>query len=563
MRIRGSAAALAVLFTSATVGTCVFPTEHDGDVFVTIDSLTIEPAVRRVVGSTAPVVLIRGDEGDAHGTAWQRTAAGGRQPIANVRVIWSFDDTTKARIDRNTGHFVAVNSGTTMLHAAAANFDKRSAGAAQPLRVSAPLEIDSIRPASVKYGETITIYGVGVDSILLARLGPADLIPYLFSASRDTTPSGDTTGLARISFWVPPPAHNDQLFFVGNGVFGTAQDSVEVVERDLYEPDERTPHVLDLTGPPLFPQLPFLQFFNPALAFEHLRRDEPLGADWYQLQTGAGSLTIILNSSFVGGKFFTFISDSLAFTQPSGYFIGSDAWTIGPGSHDCHGLAFAPPEAASESTVVSLTGMPAGSLDAIAIYSEPGPYAFAVINGFVPTDNSIQPDAHEEDDFCSGADARGTETLPFNNTLTIDTPHDIDWIRFTVPGARLVRFQMTVLSSAEPDTAKDLDLYLIQVPSPGDAALQVFPIDTTASSTVDKTIPVGAGDYYVVALDFAGTVTPYAICAGGCTMFPSGRAAAPQALRSQVTTRRTRLRPDGKSAPVLILPLGRSPGQLR
>src|SRR2546427_7561070 len=73
-RVRGLAA-LTLVAISAVVATCVYPTEHDADVFVTIDSLTLD-TLSRTPTSVGPLVVIQGAEGDVHATAWHRQSGG-------------------------------------------------------------------------------------------------------------------------------------------------------------------------------------------------------------------------------------------------------------------------------------------------------------------------------------------------------------------------------------------------------------------------------------------------------------------------------------------------------
>ena len=111
MRLTRGIAALAVLFSSATLGTCVYPTEQDDAVRVTIDPLP---------------VLIRGTDTSATARAWHIEAAGDSQQIANVSFVWSSADPLTATVDA-AGHIVGIKSGTTTIRAAAANFDTRAA----------------------------------------------------------------------------------------------------------------------------------------------------------------------------------------------------------------------------------------------------------------------------------------------------------------------------------------------------------------------------------------------------------------------------------------------------
>jgi hypothetical protein len=498
MRPSGGLAALLVLAGCGLLATCVFPTERDSAVHVSVTPLKI---------------LIRGTDTTATATAWRRTGPADSQPIPNVVFVWSSSDPGVAAVDAR-GHITGIKSGTARIRAAAANFDAAAAYGEDTLRVSERLEIDSIRPQTVRYGETVTVYGVGVDSIFQARLGAGILIPYALFVP----PLRDATGYAQARFWVPPPAVTDSLFFVGNGVFGFAHDTVRVIRRDLFEPNEIAPAVIDLDTSRPFPGTPlaFLLFLNPALSFEGLPRGVTVGADWYRFRQSAPRDLTITVSSEVPGTFQTFLTDSLGFrASDSSYFLGRNAWTFGPGSHACHGAAFAPKEATSESTFVAFTAFPAGLVDAIAVYTQPGRYALAVAEGYALSDPRIGRDAHEEDNYCDAADAKPDTLNPqVLDTLAIENPHDVDWFRVHVPGtvASLVRFRTAARPFATADSS-DIDLYVLNVPAPADTVMRGVAV-AAAGSTVDTTITLAPGDYYAVVVDFAGVPTRYALCIG-------------------------------------------------
>src|SRR6266566_1172 len=488
MRRGRGLAALTLVAISAVVAMCVYPTEHDADVFVTIDSLTLD-TISRTPTSVGPLVVIQGAEGDVHATAWHRQSGGPSAPVPNVSFRWSVADTTLARIDATTGHLVAIKAGITQVRVVATNFDVGAAPATLDIRVSAPLAIDSIRPDTVRYGEIATVYGVGLlDTIgVLLSIGDATLIPVPFT---DTLKAN---GSSQISFWVPPPAHTAPLSYIafGAGVFGSTPDTVAVIRRDIFEPNEIAPALIDLEARP-FPgtALAPLLFLNPALAFEPLPRDVLQGADWYRLrQLTTRDLTIVLSS-----------------------------------------------------TVVARHDFPAGSLDAVAVYTQPGRYALVVYEGYGTTGKGIVRDAHEEDDYCSAADAK-PDALPFQNSaLTIDNPHDVDWFRFSFPGGFFqARTTAPASSTADPS---DIDLYLLRVPNPGDTAMTVVASSAHPGSdeNIQPLLGLAAGQYYLVVTDFAGVPTPYSLCfgAGSCVPPPALPAPSP-AERQAAATRRARV----------------------
>ncbi len=507
MRLERGRAAGALLLAGVTIATCVYPTEHDASVHV----------------SLTPVhILFSGHDTVATARAWQIRGAGDSVVIPNVAFTWSTSDSAIATVSTE-GRIVGIRSGSTIITAAALNFDAGQRAAADTVRVSAPIEVDSIRPKTVRYGELLTVYGIGVDSIFLASLDSASLIP---------NPVEDTTyaqGTQRRRYWVPFPARTDSLVIIGiyngNGVFGFVHgDTTKVMERDIFEPDDTIPHPIDLDAAPPFAALPALLFFNPALAFERLKRGEKTGVDWYHFtQTQPRNLTIILTAPQIAGTFLTFLTDSLGWNGTTqNYFLGRDAWTFGPSSHACHGLGFAPPEAVGDSTIVAFKNAPAGALDAIALYSTAGRYGLGVIAGY---QSELPADAHEDDNSCNAADLRDTVPAPFRDTLTIENPHDVDWIRFHYTNGGLgttAQFRMHAFPGTHPDSLKDLDLYVVKVPQPSDTALQVLLADTTAGSEVNRTANLATGDYYLVIVDFAGVATTYEVCVGTVPILGGG-----------------------------------------
>ena len=528
-------AALVLTFTAATATTCVYPTERDSAVRVRLSPLTI---------------LFRGNDTTVTATAWRTVGPADSQPIPNVVFDWSSSDPSVATVDAH-GHVTGITSGTVYIRAAAANFDKGALAAADTVRVSAPLEIDSVRPKIVRYGEILSVYGVGVDSIFQAQLNNVVLFLNVF---------GDTSyadGTARRRFWVPPPARTDSLFFFGisggNGVLGFVHgDTTRVVERDLFEPDDIAPQVLDLDTPP-FAVLPTLRFINPALAFEPLPRDVKAGADWYHFTHGQmQDLTFILTAPQIAGTFSTFITDSLGWSGTA-YVVGKDSWTFGPGSHVCHGrdFPFKVSEAVGDSTIVAFKGVPVGSLDAIAVYTIPGRYGLAVFAQYL---SELPPDAHEDDNSCNAADLRDTLQSPFRDTLAIENPHDVDWIRFHYTQGGLgstAQIRVHAFTGVHPDSVKDLDAYVVKVPQAGDPALQVMFADTSSGSEINGTAGLATGDYYLAIVDFAGATTTYEVCVGVLPLLGGGfcNTAFPAPPRTTVTAPRAMRRPTARRAP--------------
>lgn len=534
MRVFGRATPIVILAAALTGATCAFPTDKSDKVLVTLDGPS--------------QVVLRGQEMSVYARAWQVIGTD-TQPIKNVAFAFGTGSSTTATVQNDGGGYATVtgvNSGNVHITARAISFEQAPEGDLL-LRVSNPLEVDSVRPAIVRFGDTMTVYGVGVDSIFIAFLANVTQFDYPFPGVLATR-TRDSLGFSTATFWVTPPAHTDKLSFIGPGVFGSAPDTTKIIPVDVLEPNETAPHTINLEAPPRIPTIAQIRFLNPALAFEPTKRDS-LGVDWYRfVQTNTRDITLILTAPEVRGTFSTFLSDSLAFVPgtPPSYKIGPNSWTIGPGSHACKGFAFAPPETQPESTIVALRGMPAGRLHALALYSQPGRYGLAVFEGYITSNPSIPRDKHEEDDFCDAADARGLAvTMPggtLRDTLTIDNPHDIDWIRFRVTSLSSVTIKSASLTAATAVDSSDIDLFLLTVPGGGaSSTLDILNRSDAAGSSETMTSLLNPGDYYLVVVDFQGVPVVYDLCIsdGGCLTFPSApaRSSVPKGMAAPMQHR--------------------------
>lgn len=518
MRGRGRATPIVILAVALMGATCAFPTDKSDKVLVTLEGPSR--------------VVLRGKEMSIQARAW-RVIGPDTQPITNVAFAFGTGSSTTATVQNDGGGsatVTGVNSGMVDITARAISFEQAPEGNLF-LRVSNPLEVDSVRPSNVHFGDTITVYGVGVDSIFIAFLANATQLDYPLPGILPTR-TRDSLGFSTATFWVTPPAHTDRLSFIGPGVFGNAPDTTRVLPFDVLEPNEVAPRTINLDAPPRFPLIPQIKFLNPALAFETTKRDS-IGVDWYRfVQSTTRDITLILSAPDVRGTFSTFLSDSLAFVPgtPPSYATGPTAWTLGPGSHNCKGFAFEPAETQPESTIVALRGMPPGRLHALALYSQPGRYGLAVFEGYITSDPTVPRDAHEEDDFCDAADARGLAVAvpggSFRDTLTIDNAHDIDWIRFRVSSPSSVTIKSAALTGATAADSSDVDLYLLTVPGGGaSSTLDIRNQSTASGSTETMTTLLGAGDYYLVAVDYQGAPVAYDLCIaaglGACSPFPT------------------------------------------
>jgi len=522
--MRGLSRATPIVTLAAALfgATCAFPTDKSDKVLVTLEA----PAH----------VVLRGQEMSVYARAWQVVGTDS-QPISNVDFAFSTGSSTIARVENNGGGYATVtgvNSGNVDIVARAVAFEKAQA-ADLVLRVSNPLEIDSVRPKVARWGEVVTVYGVGVDSMFLASLAGATLIEYPFSRKRDSA-----TGLGRMSFWVPLPARSDSLFYLGAGVFGKDTAITGVLKHDIYEPNDTFPSNinLDLPGPWPGTLLAPVRFTNPALAFEPVDRAIGLGEDWFRFTTSDTTQALTFFITYPSGfgdtaGTRTFLLDSLYyatgaagdpvekfFGKPNADYIGSDFYL-------CQGKQFNPSQLSRESTTVALKTLPGHNLHVITFFSRVQRYGLTVAQGYFTADPRIRPDAYEENDLCHYADSvpgqpnpRGrihVTTAGFSDTMNIDNPFELDWYRLEVPShglgdSVLIRLQGRPFVAGQDSS--DIDLYVLTVPDSVNGLTQVAS-SVNAGSTENLMVDLPQGSYYLAVVDFAGVAMRYSMCIRG------------------------------------------------
>ncbi len=546
MRGLGRATPIVMLAVALAGVTCTFPTDKSTVVFVTVH--------------TPRQLVLQGEIMTVSATLWQRTGTDSVE-IKNASFHWTIDNTSFATVT-DQGHgdaeVTGVKPGRVTLSVRAINFEK-SQTANSALRVAKPLEIDSVRPSPVHFGELLTVYGVAADSLFLASLNGVSLIEYPFSRVRDSV-----TGLGQMSFWVPPPARSAPLFFLGAGVFGFAAETTHVKFVDLFEPNDTvsTKLSLDVAGPWPGTILAPVVFTNPALSFEAVTRSKS-GIDWYRFTTADNNqaFTFFINyPSIADTTTRIFLVDSLLYLangdptkDPIEKFAGRDsADYIGSSFFRCKGFAFSPHQAPRESTTIALKTLSSHAIHILTNWTRPARYGLTVLRGYYTADPRIKADAYEENDFCTYADSgnrRISLATPFSDTLTIDNPHDIDWLRIDVPGTGPVSVHLQTKSRPFVGTAvdsSDIDLYVMAVPNPTTATgLTLVALDTSRGSANNITATLtGGSSYYVAVMDFAGVPTRYSLCMTVgvlCTPIPSvpfSSSAATQSVTPVIAPRR-------------------------
>ncbi len=468
---------------------CLTPTDRSGELRVEMDAVPTL-FLKDTVRLTARVVDQAG------------------QPVENAEIQFSSDDQTVVSVD-TAGVLLALGVGTANVTATALGFAD-APPATLPARVRGLLEVDSVVPKTVRFGERIQVFGVGLnpEPVLFASL--SDVEAPIAEYTPDDPEKPDRLGV--LDIWVPPPAPKSAALVLLSGLGGLAiPDSIRIIQRDFYEPNDTVPSDLG--------EIP-LGFFNPALAFETRgRTDVAQPADWYTFtNTTTQDRTIIMRAKDLAvAPFQVFVTDSLFWNSTlQDYGIGSTSWSIGPGTNFCSGMGFVRAgEAISFAqlpfpiALVALKDLPPGTYHLIAPYvvgGTPLAYELLIASDYISV---VPPDPFEENDYCDVASPIPQNLLSGNTrNLTIDNPQDVDWFKFTV-GAAGLSFSASVLAD---NAEADIDLYLIGDFRPD--SLPVLAIGSTpgTADAVAQFLP--AGNYFLVAVDFAGQATRYTLTIG-------------------------------------------------
>lgn len=480
----------------AVLASCQLPTDESIGAFVT-------------VSADAPLV-VRGRQIALTAHLWLRHGVRDSVEVPNVALRWASTDLHKASLVTGSQHGRAVatgvNPGIDTIVVSAPAFQGASAGKFV-LRVSDALAVDSIRPLSARYGDQITIYGVGIAHLVFAQLSGVTLLPDTFSTA------GDSVGLSHRSFWVPFPADSGQVLAIGDGEFRTSPQAVAVAPHDRYDPNATAPAVLDLGTSPPFPTLPDVRFYNPALAFENL---PVTGVDWFAFQVPDSTTpyTFLLTAPGLDGTDSVYVGDQGR--------SGVGQWSLGAGFADCKGNAFRPPTAPYGGVIAPMKHSHGSSTNLVAAFTSAGGYSLTAARGYLVFDDSVPPDRFESSSDCLFADENFLDPAKhidlgrgFADQLTIDHPFEVDWLRVHVPGAASVPVVVSIDGRPPSRTyaSSQLDLYLFAVPT-GGTGLTAIAQSTGPGSTKSVTATVTPGDYYVVVVNADGGITPYAICAG-------------------------------------------------
>jgi len=506
---------------------CLLPTDESDALAVHIDAIS--------------TIVIRGEAIILRARATTHDSSGNALKPGVVTFTWSSDDENIATATGGDDGYATVqgiNAGRVTIRATARDYRNAEPGT-RTIRVSNTVAIDGVVPDTVRYGEQVTVHGVGLGRVDQLILGETALIPDPVSFT------GDALGEGSIRYWVPYPARTAHaLAIAADGFSAPAAAPTVVIQENAYQSADGSPTVIDLNGPPLAEDGTL--FFDPALALT-----PDAGVNTFRLARSDTSrpLTVVISTSEpVVRNIQPTISLPGDFSQNP---IDYSGWRIGTFEQLCrfHFFTSAPEldfESRPATVVRSLQHTFRGGIDLRVAGESPGRYSLRILDGYFPPDPRLTSDRFEENDYCDGADLNSEDPAKaldlvtgVSELLTIDQPLDVDWFLFSLPeapeGVRLVTIRTASLPFGAADST-DLGIGLVSVDSVFGCCDEGWIAEARAPGSSERmSLELPAGDYYLVVADEAGVATRYGLCAvigNDCTLpdlppTPEARRVAP------------------------------------
>jgi hypothetical protein len=483
-----SAKALFRLTLPGLLATCALPSDESDTVYVTVDS-----------GSR---LVHRGDALTVQAHAWRSTPDESDGEIRGASFTWTISDSSVARVVPAEGGravVTGVGSGRAMLRAETKDFEEAPAAEVE-LRVANPIEIDRVTPESVRFGEQVTVEGVGLGGVERVFLGDGALIPDSASFL------GDSVGAGSMRFWVAYPASSDRLLAVAKeGFSASAPDTTRVTSRDVFETEDGSDPIIPLDGPVV--REPDVLFRNPALFLEF---DE--AGDFYRFVRSETSQPLTLVIHQAGQVVFGIdaMVSPLPIDDP-----GAD-WGMGGQTQRCGDFTTALPAAIPDSVVRVIEGPASADFEVAVFALNPSTYRMDVRRGRPRPDPRIEPDRFESNDNCRLADQNFENPErrmdlgegAVSELLTLDYPYDLDWFKIQVPGEFGERRLVTIRTNPLPFGAADSSLVLNYLVD-GEGFSSQSRGDGAEQTIAEEMSP---GDYWIVVTDEAGVPTRYGLC---------------------------------------------------
>ena len=481
---------------------CLLPTDESDALAVRIDAVSN--------------IVIRGE------AILLRASAATRDNALRPGVVtfaWSSDDENIATVTGGDDGYATVqgiNVGRATIRATARDYRNAVPGT-RTIRVSNTVAIDSVVPDTVRYGEQVTVHGVGLGRVDDLILGETALI------GDPSSVTGDPLGEGSVRYWIPYPAQSGHAVAIAAGGFSApAAAPTVVIPENAYHSADGSPTRIDLDGPTL--SADGTLFFDPALALT-----PDAGTNTFRLirsDTSRAFTVVISTSEPVVRNIQPTLSLPGDFTQNPIEYSG---WRVGTFEQLCrfHFFTSAPEldfESRPATVIRSLQQTFRGGVVLRVAGESPGRYSLRILDGYVGPDSRLAPDRFEENDYCDGADLNlqdPAKTLDLvtgvSELLTIDQPLDVDWFFFSLPdapeGTRLVTIRTAALPFGAADSS-DIGIGLVSVDSVFGCCDEGWFAEARAPGSDERmSLELPAGDYYLVIADEAGVATRYALCA--------------------------------------------------
>jgi hypothetical protein len=452
---------------------CVYPTERGADLRVEMD----------------PVATLLDGERD---TIVARVMDPAGTVLTDIPIVFASSDPTVAFVTAESGEVIAAGPGSAVISAMPVGFEGTDP-AVQTLLVKQQVAIDSIRPNFRRYGETVDVFGVGLSPAVLYTLGGAPVPIESWIPEDPRRP--ERFGILRL--WVAPPApRTSKAFVIKESGSALSQDSVAILPRDIFEPNDGAPAHLGTVD----------RFENPALFFEQGFRDDTVGVDWYRFTTAtAHDRSVTIQSEQINTFGYLPILSNKPIWQPQSTTIAldSETWAVSPRLQVCQGLPIEIGFTPGATFRVAAQDLPASTYDILLVYLFPGAgYRLRIVDMY---ESVREPDGAEENDVCTEADALVLGGAP--RILTIDNPYDPDWFSFSLDAASTVSFVVQATSIGTGTLDPDLDIRLFRNHAPD--SLPMVAMGDTDGNIDQASATLIPGDYLLLVTDFAGVPTVY------------------------------------------------------
>jgi hypothetical protein len=468
---------------------CVLPSDESHSVFVTIEQRS------GIVNRGSAMVL--------RARAWQPADDGSIRNLDGVVFTWHSSDPRIASVapePDGRATITGVRSGQTRITAIPVQLEDAARGFVE-IRVANTVEIDRASPDTVRYGQQLTLQGVGLGRIDRVFLGDAPLI------ADSTSFTGDSAGVGSMRFWVAFPASSGQaLAAIAEGFSAASPDTIVVVAEDTYETGDTFPASISLDGPAI--RHPDVVFFNPALAIEAdaSSDDSVVAKDHFHFIRSDTSrpLTVILKTP----------SLPLGQLDADIYATAEPFWSIGLNNHArCGG----PERITGTRTDSVIRVLEAGATRSfrIDVRGQQGGYSIELRDGEPDPHPQTPADRFEYNDHCQAAfDNQQDEARQINlsngvfeEELSIHRPYDIDWYKFDTGTDEIgvVSVRLIPLPAGAADFS-DLDLFTTGLVEDG--------ISATPGSSVEELqfVTSFTTEYDIVVFDQIGVPTRYLLC---------------------------------------------------